>query len=537
MRLSIATKIFIAFAGIMVLFTSVLMFGAYRTQALHSQIRALNHRIVPLSLMLSDVQTDLKSFHVVLNERDPLVLRRTLQFTRLVFSVPERFDDRINKAVAMAAPPTHDETSDELFGIEQEYMLSIYESLTALSAQTQQFSARALEFSDLVLNERNPDTLLAAQNIEKEQNRLRDDARELDAKITSLRNDLRVFTELALRRANDNERSSLYALVVISSLALTIGIVLLIVVILTIRPLTALTAAAKRIGQGDYRPINSLQKRSLGTDEIALLTREFNAMAANLKDRDEHIHTQHAALLRSERLAAIGRMTSLVTHELRNPLSSINLNAEMLLDSLLEHGVGSDDPEIMPLLETIISEVDRLRDITEEYLAYGRLPAPKFERENICDIVQSLIDFHAWEWSNLQVETELYLETSEIMVNIDTNQIRQALLNIMKNAVEAGPPNSVVSVTIRREQNMAHIEIKDAGPGIAPESREHVFEPFFTTKGKGTGLGLPLTQQIIEQHQGHINITSPPEPATGTIFIIELPIASNHFDQEQICVS
>ncbi len=529
MRLSIATKIFIAFAGIMVLFTSVLMFGAYRTQALHSQIRALNHRIVPLSLMLSDVQTDLKSFHVVLNERDPLVLRRTLQFTRLVFSLPERFDDRITKAAEMAS----EQANQDLFGIEQEYMQDIHASLNELSAQTKAFSARSQEFSDLVLNDRTSDTVLAAQTIEKAQNRLRDDARDLDAKITSLRNELSVLTELALKRANDNERSSLYALMVISSIALTIGIILLIVVILTIRPLTALSAAARRIGQGDYSPINSLQKRSLGTDEIALLTREFNTMAANLKDRDERIHTQHAALLRSERLAAIGRMTSLVTHELRNPLSSINLNAEMLLESLLEHGVGSDDPEIMPLLETIISEVDRLRDITEEYLAYGRLPTPKLEHENICDIAQSLIDFHAWEWSNLQVEIELHLEAAELMVNVDTNQIRQALLNIMKNAVEAGPPGSTVSVTIRREQNTALIEIQDAGPGIAPENRESIFEPFFTTKGKGTGLGLPLTQQIIEQHNGHIEIADPREPATtGTIFIIELPIAT-HSGQEK----
>lgn len=516
MRLSIATKIFIAFAGIIVIFTSVLMFGAYRTQALHSQIRAINHRIVPLSLMLSDVQTDLKSFHVVLNERDPLVLRRTLQFTRLVFSLPERFDDRIGQAATMAAP----QNNQDLFGPELERMQAIHQQLNELGEQIKQFSTRSMQFSNLVLNERHPDSAVAAKTIELAQNRLRDDARDLDANITYLRNELRVLTELALQSANDNERSSLYALIALSALALSIGIALLFVVILTIRPLTTLTAAAKRIGQGDYRPLTILQKRSLGTDEIALLTREFNAMAANLKERDQRIHSQHAALLKSERLAAIGRMTSLVTHELRNPLSSINLNAEMLLDSLVEHGV--DDPEIMPLLETIINEVDRLRDITEEYLAYGRLPTPRLEPENICDIVQSLIDFHAWEWSQLQVQIQLDMDAPEIMVSVDTSQIRQALLNILKNAVEAGPPGSTVSVAIHHQIDTARIEVQDAGPGISPEQREHIFEPFFTTKGKGTGLGLPMTQQIIEQHHGRITIATPPD-STGTIFTIELP--------------
>lgn len=102
MRLSIATKIFLVFTALVVLFTSVLMFSTYRTQTLYARIQRLNETAVPVSLLLSDVQTDLKSFNVVLNERDPLVLRRTLQMTQLVYFLPDRFTQTLERARELA---------------------------------------------------------------------------------------------------------------------------------------------------------------------------------------------------------------------------------------------------------------------------------------------------------------------------------------------------------------------------------------------------------------------------------------------------
>lgn len=524
MRLSIATKIFIAFSAITLIFVSVLMFGIHRTQTLHGQIRTLNHQIVPLSLLLSDVQTDIKSFHVVLNERDPLVLRRTLQFTRLVFSLPERFDERIATAAAMADTAAGGDLSVEVSGVDAAHMASLHTRLLELHERATAFSRRSMEFTDLVLNDRPPDGGEAADAIGALQDRLRAEARELDTTITTVRNDLRVLTDVALARANDNERSSLYAFGVLSGLALVVAFALLVVVLLTVRPLTQLTEAARRIGQGDYRPLSSLQRRALGTDEIGLLTREFDAMVTSLAERDARIHSQHAALLNSERLATIGRMTSLITHELRNPLSSINLNAEMLMDSLVEQGMGDDDPEAMVHLETIIEEVDRLRDITEEYLVYARLPTPKLERENLTDVLEGLIDFHMWEWAQLDVDVELEVPDTPVEVRADANQLRQAFLNLIKNATEVSPAGSRVDVRITTAPGTALVTIHDRGPGIPADARERLFEPFFTTRAQGTGLGLPMTQQIIEQHHGHIRVEQPAEG--GTRFIIELPLAA-----------
>ncbi|WP_158542302.1 sensor histidine kinase [Lujinxingia litoralis] len=516
MRLSLATKVFIAFAGVTIVFSAVVMFGVERTQTLYGQLRAINHRIVPLGLHLSDVQNDLRSFHVVLNERDPAVLRRTLQLTRLLNALPEDLDDDLTEAALLADFSDLDEVSPT----QAEAFEAIHKDLLTLRERGASFSDAAMDFTRQVLSERTQNAE-AADAIEKLQNELSAEARALDNRLTMLRAELRVATDEALARADDTERSSVYALGAMSVAALLVAATLMMVVAWTLRPLTTLTQAARRIGAGDYRPLPQPTGRA-GHDEVALLTAEFNTMALSLAERDARLHSQHAALLKSERLATIGRMTSLITHELRNPLSSINLNVEMLTDALQERGIGAADDDITPLLETVIEEVDRLRDITEEYLVYARLPSPKTQPEFLDDIVQGLVDFHQWEWSQHGVDIELTLPHEAVQVDVDANQIRQALLNLIKNAVEASPTGSTVHVRVQPLNARARVEIIDAGQGIELEARERLFEPFFSTKTRGTGLGLPMTQQIIEEHHGQLQVES--TPGKGTRFYFELPL-------------
>lgn len=519
MRLSIATKIFLAFTAVVVIFTGVLMYGTYRTQTLYERIQQLNHTVVPVSLLLSDVQTDLKSFNVVLNERDPLVLRRTLQMTRLIYFLPDRFTRKLARAREMAEEANLDELTDA----EQAPLTNLEKRLQDLRSRAIGFSGRSRRFSQLVLDEKpreDPDAY--AQQLIDLQAELRTDARELDDQIAALRTDLRAATDLALANANDSQRSSLYALGAMSAVALLVAVGLLIAVLMTMRRLTTLTEATKRIGEGDYRPIDDIAESRLGHDEITMLTREFNSMAESLAERDAKLHEQHEQLLKSERLATVGRMTSLITHELRNPLSSINLNSEMLQESLIERGISANDEEVMPLLETIIDEVDRLRDITEEYLVYARLPSPQLEPRNLPDVVESLIDFHMFEWSQTGVEVDLKVDDETLGVMADANQLRQALLNIIKNAVEASPARSRVSVEVTPRDGHALVAVHDEGHGIGEEERQRIFDPFFTTKANGTGLGLAMTQQIIEEHHGGISVRS--REGHGATFVIRLPL-------------
>lgn len=505
--MSIATKIFIAFTAVIVLFTSVLMFGIHRTQSTYDQIQAVNRSVVPLSLTLSDVQTDLKSYSIVLNEKDPLVLRRTLQVTRLAPSVPDRFEHKMERAATIA------EQAD-FHGFEHPDLIETTDRVRELRDEVRGFVVRSQTFTELVLSENaDEDTVLI------EQSKLRSAARKLDAQLTALRNDLRTATSVALERAKELERTSLYYLGGASVAALIMAIIMLIGVLLTMRRLTLLTEAAKRIGRGDYSPLDDLPDQP-ATDEIGTLTREFDSMARSISDRNTELKQQHEKLIKSERLATVGRMTSLITHELRNPLSSINLNAEMLLESLVESGAVQDDPDLTATLETIISEVDRLRDITEDYLVYARLPTPRLEPQDLQDVVHALVDFHLWDWLQHEVEVSLELAEEAITVNIDAGQLRQALLNLVKNAVEASTAGSIVELSVSTHDGDAVIRVRDYAGGIPDDVRDHIFEPFFTTKSSGTGLGLAMTQQIIEEHQGSLEIR---DLEDGTQFEIRLP--------------
>ena len=158
-------------------------------------------------------------------------------------------------------------------------------------------------------------------------------------------------------------------------------------------------------------------------DEIGDLARELDAMAAALEEREQR-------LIRSERLATVGRMAAQITHEVRNPLASIGLYAELLGDEFAER------PEARRLVNSITSEVDRLTEITETYLRFARLPRPKLDREDLPAMVASVVEFARAELlqAGIVLETEL---TPGVEVAADESQLRQALLNLMRNAREA----------------------------------------------------------------------------------------------------
>lgn len=518
-RLSIATKILIAFCGVILVFTLVIMASIWRTQTLYSQIQALNRGIVPLSLLLSDAHNDLKSFDAALSERDPDSLTRSLQITRMMSLAPQRILTKLQRAADM----TERDTFAQLAEPERLRLSEIRARLERLAAEAEQLNQQTEQFYTL-LNQRSRTSRAEELDakLAQQQSSLRANAQQLELSLTRLRNDLRIYADLALVRANEHERSNLYALGLMSAAALLAALALLTVALLTVRPLAALTEGVKRVAQGDYAPIEHSASPLPGKDEIATLTEEFNSMASALVARDAALKEQHAALLKSERLATVGRMTSLITHELRNPLSSIGLNAEMLMDTLsqLEH---EERGELLAHLETIISEVDRLRDITEEYLVYARLPEPKFARGDLCDIVEQLVDFHSWEWEMVGVHVALDVAHEPLPIDADANQLRQAMLNLIKNAVEASHADQEVHVTLDLEGDEVVARVRDRGEGIPEELRDRILEPFFTSKAKGTGLGLAMTQQIIEEHHGSLSFSPLPE---GTEFTVRLPCAS-----------
>jgi signal transduction histidine kinase len=226
------------------------------------------------------------------------------------------------------------------------------------------------------------------------------------------------------------------------------------------------------------------------------------------------LRTMEERLLQSERLATIGKFASQIAHEIRNPLSSISLNVELLEDELK----GSSE-EARNLIRSVLKELDRLNDIVSEYLQFSRFPKPNLKRGRVDEVIQQLVQ-------NLKapsrVSVEMALSPSSPEVWLDPRLLRQALENLVKNAVEAIEGNGVIRIETDAIDRFLVIRVKDTGRGIPPDVQAKLFEPFFTTKAQGTGLGLATSQQIIFEHSGHLLVES--QPGMGSTFTTLLPL-------------
>ncbi|MFT5354897.1 MAG: signal transduction histidine kinase [Polyangiales bacterium] len=231
-------------------------------------------------------------------------------------------------------------------------------------------------------------------------------------------------------------------------------------------------------------------------------------------DVTEALETK-SRLIDTERLAAIGRMAAHVTHEVRNPLSSIGLNVEMLEDELPD-GAG----EARALMQAIQKEIERLRVVTDEYLSLARVPDPRIEAEDAGDFLFSISNFVRREMETSGIELHLEVDEDLPRVGLDEAQMRQALLNILRNGREAGGSN--LWVHARANRDGVEVSIEDDGVGISDDDQAHVFELFFTTKKSGTGLGLPLTLQIVNAHGGTVKCESA-DGGKGTRFVLWWP--------------
>jgi two-component system, NtrC family, sensor kinase len=323
--------------------------------------------------------------------------------------------------------------------------------------------------------------------------------------VDSLREELR----------GTRERTALLTLA-LSACVAALGGLAAVGVVWTLRPLRQLTDGVRNLARGDW----SQRIRMPGDrdDEVRQLGAEFNSMAEALEERERR-------LLRGERLAAAGQLAAQITHEIRNPLSAVQLNAELLGDEL-----AHASPEARELLGKISKEVDRLSAITDDYLRFARHPKPELARLELRAELESLIDFMRPQMAKAGVAVQLELPADAVYVAGDRNQLRQAFMNLVRNAQEAAVgeetvPDAAPAVGVRMwcKDDRVFVVVSDNGPGIdlPAEDIERIFEAFFTRKAKGTGLGLPTVQQIVHDHGGTVRVaeTGP----DGTRFEVCLP--------------
>ncbi len=226
-------------------------------------------------------------------------------------------------------------------------------------------------------------------------------------------------------------------------------------------------------------------------------------------------------LVEAERMATVGRLSLKVAHEVRNPIAAIELNAELLGDIIHERP-ELEKGEAASLVGAIRDQVAALDALTEEYLAWARFPKPQFEEDSINDMVGAVADFMRPLATRQGITLAVQTDPSVPPVEIDRSLLRQAVLNLIKNGIEALYQGGTLTITTRRLDRIVEIEVRDTGPGIPPEVGRRLFEQFFTTKPQGTGLGLSITRQIVEEHGGKIRWTS--TPGAGATFTVALPL-------------
>jgi PAS domain S-box-containing protein len=237
----------------------------------------------------------------------------------------------------------------------------------------------------------------------------------------------------------------------------------------------------------------------------------------SLEDVTETVRTKEA-LIRSERLAAIGRMSAHVTHEVRNPLSSIGLNAEMLEDWVRRQPESEDATQ---LCRAIGREIDRLTELTDEYLRFARLPRPEVRPLDLEAFLASMAAFLGPDLRGAGIDVRVEVDPDATEAWADPDQLRQAVLNLARNAKEAMPSGGTLTLaTSPGEDGATTVHVRDEGVGIPEEARERIFDPFYSTKLTGTGLGLALTQQIVQEHGGTLMLAT--EVNRGTDFGITL---------------
>ncbi len=234
-------------------------------------------------------------------------------------------------------------------------------------------------------------------------------------------------------------------------------------------------------------------------------------------------------VLQSERLATVGRMAAQVAHEIRNPLSSIGLNIELLADEIQNYQWKKSE-EATGLIQIILSEIERLNNVIHDYLQFARMPSHDLEDVSINSLIDELVKFVQPEASKAHVHLDCSLDQKLNPVKIDPAHMRRAVLNCIRNAIEAMPNGGILSLSTQKKENQVELTISDNGSGIHVEHQVRVFDPFYSTKDKGTGLGLPYVRQIVEEYDGRVELRS--EPQNGTTILIRLPIMRSINTQE-----
>jgi signal transduction histidine kinase len=245
-----------------------------------------------------------------------------------------------------------------------------------------------------------------------------------------------------------------------------------------------------------------------------------NALGALLTLHDaESAEQLEDELEMSRRLAAIGRLTAGVGHEVKNPINAIVVHVELLRNKLAQ-----SPPETQRHIEVIHGEVQRLNRVVQNLVDFSRPVEPHLLDHDLRQITQAVLDLESVEFPARAIVLDSKMSDMPLTVHVDADMIKQALLNIVQNAVQAMPGGGTLTVRVERSSRNAVVTIRDQGAGIAPDQLDKIFNLYFTTKPSGSGIGLAMTYRILQLHNGKIDVQS--TEGVGTTFTLNFPLSA-----------
>jgi two-component system NtrC family sensor kinase len=297
-------------------------------------------------------------------------------------------------------------------------------------------------------------------------------------------------------------------------------------------PIHDMAAAAQRVAGGDF----SAKVAVASTDELGYLAQRFNTMTVELERahqimqedaaelerkveaRTAELRAMQAHLVQSEKMAAIGKLSAGVAHEINNPLTGILTNSSLMLEDLTDDHPWRED------VQTIVNETLRCRKIVKGLLDFARQTKPQRTQLEMNEIVEDVLALVRNQTVFKAITIEYDFDPQLPAIHADADQMRQVVLNIVLNAAEAMVQGGALRLSSRTAAGERAIELRfaDNGPGIPDDVKAKIFEPFFTTKRTGTGLGLSIAYGIVERHHGQLRVES--TPGGGTTFVIVLPV-------------
>jgi len=304
-----------------------------------------------------------------------------------------------------------------------------------------------------------------------------------------------------------------------------------------VSPLRHMASITLDIAKGNLDRAIEIRSR----DEVGQLSTNFNQMTKALKtsyEEKEKIMAQlrenvtelsrsnkelveiQERLVRSEKLAAIGKLASGVGHELRNPLGAIRNALFLIKKKLPSNGALNDNQKLNQLIELIEKETERSIKTINDLLGFSRIAKPTVSPANIHSIIKS--SFSRLKIPDTIKKTVLWGDSLPLIL-VDASQIEQVFTNLIQNACDAMPMGGLLTIHAQQEGSFVTTTCKDTGCGIPDDIKNKIFDPLFTTKPKGLGLGLAISSNIIQRHGGYIDLKS--KEGEGTTFLVKLPIA------------